>query len=162
MRINAATLDIDGQELLCLTFADLTEQNAQKHEIARLGLAQADRMQELELAQAALTEQATHDPLTGLPNRSLIIDRLSQALALARRMKRSTGLIFVDLDRFKEINDTGGHAAGDAVLRQVAERLLGAVRPMDSVSRLGGDEFVVLVPALHDAEGALDRRAAHR
>ncbi|HET9104910.1 MAG TPA: GGDEF domain-containing protein [Solirubrobacteraceae bacterium] len=155
VRVNAATLEIDGQELLCLTVADLTEQNAQKHEIARLGLAQADRMQELELAQAALTQQATHDPLTGLPNRSLIIDRLSQALALARRLGRSTGLIFVDLDRFKEINDTGGHAAGDAVLRHIGERLLSAVRPMDSVSRLGGDEFVVLVPMLHSAEGGL-------
>jgi diguanylate cyclase (GGDEF)-like protein/PAS domain S-box-containing protein len=155
VRINTSTLDVDGHQLLCLTFADLTEQNADKREIARLSQAQADRMRELELAQAALTEQATHDPLTGLPNRSLIIDRLTQALALAKRLSRSTGLIFVDLDHFKEINDTRGHAAGDAVLRQVGERLLSAVRPMDSVSRLGGDEFVVLLPALDGPEGAM-------
>ena len=120
VRINTSTLDVDGHQLLCLTFADLTEQNAQKREIARLSQAQADRMLELELAQAALTEQATHDALTGLPNRGVIIDRLSQALGLAKRLGRSTGLIFVDLDHFKEINDTGGHAAGDAVLQRVA------------------------------------------
>ena len=110
-------------------------------------------------AQAALTEQATHDALTGLPNRSLLIDRLTQALALAERLGTSTGLIFVDLDNFKEINDTGGHAAGDAVLRQIAVRLLSAVRPMDSVSRLGGDEFVVLLPGLGSPEDARRGRA---
>jgi diguanylate cyclase (GGDEF)-like protein/PAS domain S-box-containing protein len=155
VRVNASTLDVDGHGLICLTFADLTEQNAQKREIHRLGRGQAERMRQLELAQAALTEQATHDGLTGLPNRSLIIDRLAQALALARRLDLSTGLIFVDLDHFKEINDTGGHAAGDAVLREVAERLLSAVRPMDSVSRIGGDEFVVLVAGLEGPEDAV-------
>jgi len=155
VRVNASTLHVDGHGVMCLTFADLTEQNAHKREIDRLSRAQADRMRELEMAQAALTEQATHDALTGLPNRGLIIDRLTQALALARRLQKSTGLIFVDLDHFKEINDTGGHDAGDAVLRQVAERLLSAVRPMDSVSRLGGDEFVVLVPALASPEDAI-------
>ena len=81
----ASTLDVDSHELLCLTFADLTEQNAQMREIDRLGRAQAERMRELEQAQAALTEQATHDALTGLPNRNLLIDRLTQALALAKR-----------------------------------------------------------------------------
>jgi diguanylate cyclase (GGDEF)-like protein/PAS domain S-box-containing protein len=154
VRVSASTPDVDTQNLLCLTFADLTEQNAQRLEIARLGKAQADRLRELEHAQAALTEQATHDALTGLPNRSLLIDRLTQALALAERSGTSTGLIFVDLDNFKEINDTGGHAAGDTVLRQVALRLLSAVRPMDSVSRLGGDEFVVLLPGLGNLAGA--------
>ena len=119
-------------------------------------------MRELEQAQDALTEQATHDALTGLPNRSLLIDRLTQALALATRLETSVGLIFVDLDHFKEINDTGGHAAGDAVLREVAERLLSAVRPMDSVSRLGGDEFVVLLPALESPAARGRGRPAHR
>jgi diguanylate cyclase (GGDEF)-like protein/PAS domain S-box-containing protein len=154
VRINASTLDVEGHGLICLTVADLTEQNADRREIARLLRAQAARMRELELAQTALTERATHDALTGLPNRGLMIDRLAQALGLANRLARSTGLIFVDLDRFKEINDTGGHAAGDAVLRQVAERLLSAVRPMDSVSRIGGDEFVVLLAALENPEDA--------
>jgi diguanylate cyclase (GGDEF)-like protein/PAS domain S-box-containing protein len=155
VRINASTLHVDGQELLCLTVADMTEQNAQRHEIDRLSQLQAERMRELELVQAALTEQATHDALTGLPNRNLIIDRLTQALSLAKRLESLTGLIFIDLDHFKEVNDTGGHAAGDLVLREVAGRLLSAVRPMDSVSRLGGDEFVVLLPALASAADAV-------
>jgi diguanylate cyclase (GGDEF)-like protein/PAS domain S-box-containing protein len=155
VRINSSTLDVDSHELLCLTFADLTEQNTQRREIDRLGRAQAERMRELEQAQEALTFQATHDALTGLPNRHLIIDRLIQALALATRLDTSIGLIFVDLDSFKEINDTGGHAAGDAVLRAVADRLVTAVRPMDSMSRLGGDEFVVVLPALESPAQAL-------
>jgi diguanylate cyclase (GGDEF)-like protein/PAS domain S-box-containing protein len=155
VRINTSRLDVDNHELLCLTFADLTEQNEQQSEIARLSQAQADRMHELELAQAALTEQATHDPLTGLANRSLIIGRFAQAVALGKRLGRSTGLVFVDLDHFKEINDMGGHEAGDAVLRQVAERLLDSVRPMDTVSRAGGDEFVILLPALEGPDDAL-------
>jgi diguanylate cyclase (GGDEF)-like protein/PAS domain S-box-containing protein len=148
VRINAATHDVDTHELLCLTFADLSEQNAQRREIDHLQAVQAERMTELEAAQAALIEQATHDALTGLPNRGLLIDRLTQTLAVAQRSGSSTGLIFVDLDDFKEINDTEGHAAGDIVLHQVAQRLLSAVRPMDSVSRLGGDEFVTLLPAV--------------
>jgi diguanylate cyclase (GGDEF)-like protein/PAS domain S-box-containing protein len=156
VRVNTSTLEVDRRALLCLTFADLTEQNAQQLEIERLGWAQTQRMHELEQAQAALTQQATHDALTGLPNRGLLIDRVTQALALAERSKTSTGLIFVDLDRFKDINDTRGHAAGDVVLCQIAERLLNAVRPMDSVARLGGDELVVLLPALESARDALN------
>jgi diguanylate cyclase (GGDEF)-like protein/PAS domain S-box-containing protein len=156
VRVGASTLDVDSAVVLCLTFADLTHQNAQRREIERLGRAQANRMLELENAQLALTEQATHDALTGLPNRILLVDRITQALALARRSGQSTGLLFVDLDRFKRINDTRGHAAGDSVLRQVAERLVSVVRPMDSVSRLGGDEFVVLLPAVANAEGAVE------
>ena len=101
-------------------------------------------MLELEKAQTALTEQATHDALSGLPNRILLVDRITQALALARRSGQSTGLLFIDLDRFKLINDTRGHATGDSVLRQIAQRLLAVVRPMDSVSRLGGDEFAII------------------
>jgi diguanylate cyclase (GGDEF)-like protein/PAS domain S-box-containing protein len=171
VRISTSKLDVDAHDLLCITITDLTEQNAQKLEIDRLGQAQAERMRELELAKTTLTEQAaqltvqaTHDSLTGLPNRHLLIDRLSQSLALAQRSKSSTGLIFVDLDHFKQINDTLGHDAGDSVLRQISERLLGSVRPMDSVSRLGGDEFVVLLPQLgspKDVIAVASRIAAH-
>jgi len=154
VRVNSSPLELDGDELICLTFADLTEQNALLLEIDRLGAAQAARMRELEQAEVSLTEQATHDALTGLANRHLVIDRLTQTLALGQRSGALTGLIFIDLDHFKRVNDSRGHAAGDSVLRQVATRLLTAVRPMDSVARLGGDEFVVLLPALksrHDA-----------
>jgi len=153
VRINTSSLDVDLERLLCITFADLSEQNGQKREIDRLVQAQAERMKELERAQISLTRLATHDTLTGLPNRTLLIDRLNQTLALGERSGRSAGIIFVDLDNFKAINDTGGHAAGDAVLREVSARLAAAIRPMDTVSRLGGDEFVVL---LADLEGPSD------
>jgi diguanylate cyclase (GGDEF)-like protein/PAS domain S-box-containing protein len=153
VRLNTSALDVDAHFVLCLTFADLTQQNAHKLEIDRL---RAVRMRELEQAQDALTQQATHDALTGLANRTLLVDRIVQALAVAERSQDCIGLIFVDLDGFKEINDTRGHAAGDSVLRQIAGRLERAVRPMDSVSRLGGDEFVVLMPALASAQDALN------
>ncbi|HVW32944.1 MAG TPA: EAL domain-containing protein, partial [Acidimicrobiia bacterium] len=95
-------------------------------------------------AEAALAHHALHDSLTGLPNRSLILDRIDVALARSARSGRCLAVLFLDLDRFKLINDSRGHAAGDVVLRAVAERLHAAVRPQDTVGRLGGDEFVVV------------------
>jgi diguanylate cyclase (GGDEF)-like protein len=93
--------------------------------------------------------QALHDSLTDLPNASLVRDRAERALAsLSRHPGRRTGVLFIDLDRFKSVNDDYGHAAGDAVLREVAHRLAGSVRAGDTVGRLGGDEFVVLLPDL--------------
>jgi diguanylate cyclase (GGDEF)-like protein/PAS domain S-box-containing protein len=160
VRINTSSLDVGDQVVICLTFADLTQRNAHKREIQRL---QTERMRELERGQHALTQQATHDALTGLANRTLLVDRVAQALALASRSGESVGLIFVDLDRFKDVNDTRGHAAGDLVLRQIASRLETAVRPMDSVCRLGGDEFVVLLSSLtstRDAVHVAERIAA--
>jgi diguanylate cyclase (GGDEF)-like protein len=95
-----------------------------------------------------IRHQALHDPLTGLPNRALILDRAEQMLARAQRDGVPVSALFVDLDGFKEINDTLGHAAGDQLLRAVAERLSVAVRHSDILGRLGGDEFVVLVDGL--------------
>ena len=101
--------------------------------------------QELRELTAVLSEQAVRDPLTGLANRALLGERLRAALARDARTGEATGVLFLDLDGFKDINDRHGHAVGDAVLRCFADRLKEGVRPSDTVARLGGDEFVVLV-----------------
>ena len=101
--------------------------------------------QELRALTDVLADRVLRDPLTGLANRVLLEERLSLALSRDARTGGSTAVIFLDLDGFKEVNDQYGHAAGDQVLRGVAERLTAAVRPFDTVARVGGDEFVVLV-----------------
>jgi diguanylate cyclase (GGDEF)-like protein len=154
--VGASPFDADGDQVTCLTFTDLSAQRAQDREIARLSEAQAERMADLQIAQAALTKQATHDALTGLPNRDLLVDRIDQALLQAERSDGWTAVFFVDLDRFKQVNDTHGHSVGNAVLRTVAGRLVGALRSMDTVARIGGDEFVVLAPAIDSHLHALD------
>ena len=100
--------------------------------------------------EAQLTHQATHDPLTGLPNRTLLLDRLGQILARARRDSAPCAVLFLDLDRFKEINDTLGHAAGDQLLVAVAARLRARPREQDTLARLGGDEFVALLEGISE------------
>jgi chemotaxis family two-component system sensor kinase Cph1 len=97
----------------------------------------------LQRIQSQLAELALHDPLTGLPNRRLLMDRLEQELAHTRRAEQ-LAVVFIDIDRFKEINDTFGHPAGDLALAHVAAALTGAARGGDTVARIGGDEFVVL------------------
>jgi diguanylate cyclase (GGDEF)-like protein/PAS domain S-box-containing protein len=109
------------------TFSDITERKA---------------------AEANIRHMALHDYLTGLPNRFLLLDRFNQAVAAAKRDNRQFAVLFVDLDRFKPINDTLGHSVGDRLLCLVADRLTAAIRATDTVSRQGGDEFVVLVAEL--------------
>ena len=106
-----------------------------------------------------MRHEALHDPLTGLPNRTLLRDRLEHALARSARGRGATGVLFVDLDDFKHVNDTYGHATGDVVLAELGERLRTGVRPADTVARLGGDEFVVVCEGVdEDSAVALGRR----
>ena len=101
-----------------------------------------------------LSHRAAHDLLTDLPNRMLLNDRLSQAIASAQRQRHRLAVLFVDLDRFKQINDTLGHEIGDGLLQSVARRLVESVRRSDTVSRQGGDEFVLLLSRVDEAEDA--------
>lgn len=95
---------------------------------------------------------AQHDALTNLPNRVLLAERLTQAIGMVERHRKLLALLFVDLDRFKEVNDTLGHAIGDQLLQDVAQNILACVRATDTVSRHGGDEFVILLPQIEDVD----------
>ena len=112
------------------SFTDVTDRKKAEHELER---------------------QALHDPVTGLPNRALLLDRLEQALRTARRLATPLALLVMDLDRFKEINDTFGHHAGDLVLNEVADRIRSDLRETDTIARLGGDEFAVVLPGTDQA-----------
>jgi diguanylate cyclase (GGDEF)-like protein/PAS domain S-box-containing protein len=113
---------------------------------------------ELKAAESEIRHLAYFDPLTGLPNRRLLLDRLRQAIAANARNGGSTALLFIDLDNFKTLNDSRGHSAGDQLLEQVAQRLIGCVREVDTVARLGGDEFVVM---LGDLGAGAQQAATH-
>jgi diguanylate cyclase (GGDEF)-like protein/PAS domain S-box-containing protein len=122
------------------------------------------------VAERELAHRATHDALTGLPNRWLLVDRLAQALAKLERREGGVAVLFIDVDGLKAHNDAYGHAVGDAVLREIAERLRRALRPSDTAARIGGDEFVVVCDVADAGEaeqlaerlrGALEHRYQH-
>ena len=136
--------DLKGILLLATSSAAMLERDSMKRCVDLAGrfavaLASAER-------EEALYRQAHYDELTGLPNRQLLKDRLEQQIVQARREEQVGALLYLDLDRFKEINDIHGHSVGDVVLTQAAERISGEIRESDTVARLGGDEFVVVMP----------------
>ena len=113
------------------------------------------RTSQLASANEELAYQALHDALTNIPNRTLLSDRLLQAILAAKREQKLVALMVMDLDRFKEINDTMGHHSGDLVLQAVASRLRATLRQSDTAARLGGDEFAVVLPGIQDKENAV-------
>jgi diguanylate cyclase (GGDEF)-like protein len=116
-----------------------------RRQVETLEQAVTARTEGLETANKQLRHLATHDALTGLPNRVLMDDRISQSIALADSQGQSFAVMLLDLDRFKSVNDSLGHRAGDELLKEVAQRLKGVVRDVDTVARLGGDEFVLII-----------------
>ena len=135
----------DPQQLLQLVERALAEH---KLEVARVS-----HVTEMEAELYRLQHQAFHDPLTGLPNRALLNDRLTQAIAQAQRTARRVAVLFLDLDRFKPINDLHGHENGDRVLKEVARRFSAPLRSADTLARLGGDEFVAVIPQIENPAG---------
>jgi diguanylate cyclase (GGDEF)-like protein len=120
----------------------------------RMAEALQQRTASLEASQNRLRQLAEHDPLTGLPNRTLFLDRLNVAITRASRQRTPLALLFLDIDHFKTVNDTLGHEAGDELLTAFALRLQGSVRKSDTVARLAGDEFTVILEALGSADDA--------
>jgi diguanylate cyclase (GGDEF)-like protein len=112
-------------------------------------------LSQVQTAQRQAVYDATHDSLTGLPNRALFLERLSRTLERALKEEEYRfAVLFLDLDRFKNVNDSLGHVAGDRLLIEIARRLQACVHPTDTVARLGGDEFTILLEDIEDAENA--------
>lgn len=146
-------VDPSGRHIhLSLSFSPLTDRTG---EITGAGVIGRDITQR-KILEADLEELAYQDPLTGAANRRFLRERLLYALSLARREQARLGLVYLDLSRFKQVNDRFGHAAGDAVLAEVAHRLMGEARESDLVARFGGDEFVILLSKVDGEEGAIE------
>jgi diguanylate cyclase (GGDEF)-like protein len=159
VHVSASSSDELG--LLTHTFNHMTQRLGESQsEVANYQRTLEDkvtqRTKELEIATAHAYKLAQHDILTGLPNRSLLNQRLKQILALAQRDGTHVACLFLDFDHFKRINDTLGHDAGDQLLQSIAQRLIGAVRESDTVARLGGDEFVIVLPGLGPEQAAFE------
>lgn len=144
----------DGSYKWILDRGQVVERNEQGQALRMIGThTDLTALKQREQAEITIAHLTQHDSLTGLPNRMLLRDRIETALAHARRESEPLALMFIDVDRFKFINDSLGHRAGDALLVEIASRLRQAVRQQDTVSRMGGDEFTLLLPQT-DAEGA--------
>lgn len=126
--------EVDKERIILLAIEDITERKKYEEKIQQM---------------------AFHDSLTGLPNRKLFSDRLGIVLAQAKRNKKKVGIVMLDLDNFKDVNDTLGHDVGDTLLKAVAERLSGTLRKSDTVARFGGDEFVLIFPDMEVIEEAI-------
>lgn len=133
---------------------DLTERKLLEDELKRTAAELFRSNSELKLQEDHLRYLAYHDPLTGLPNRKLFAEQLQESVEWARNNKLLLGLLFVDLDGFKQVNDSLGHEIGDRLLMTVAQRLSNCLRGSDTVSRLGGDEFTAILRAIPKLEVA--------
>jgi diguanylate cyclase (GGDEF)-like protein len=153
MNREASRLDTDPDTLALARLAVRSGSDASLVQVARRCDEYRELLQaQLEEEQSRLSHQALHDALTGLPNRVLFLERLTQAVEAAARRSIHSAVLFIDVDRFKAVNDIAGHAVGDQLLIGVARRLREVLRPADTVARLGGDEFVVLCENLYDAQ----------
>ena len=143
-----------GKQALRQLLAELDQRNQQ----LQTEIAERQRLEEV------ARHQASHDPLTGLPNRMLFIDRLEQSIERAQRHGKSCALFYIDIDEFKPVNDHHGHSAGDALLKAIARRMEEVMRKVDTVARLGGDEFAAIMEEPADAPDALlvSQRLAER
>jgi diguanylate cyclase (GGDEF)-like protein len=155
-RINTLKRETEAAQALALEAAHRSERDLEAKvdkrvsELGALNRALEAEVTERRKAQALLTQIAHHDPLTGLPNRLLLRDRFNVTAASARRTDKGLALLLLDLDGFKQVNDTFGHDVGDRLLIAIGEALRNCVRESDTVARLGGDEFVVLLTNLGD------------
>jgi len=129
--LNVDQMELRGQKILLTTARDITERKRTEEQLAYM---------------------ATHDPLTGLPNRMLFNDRLTVALAHAQRNRQKLAVVLLDLDHFKDVNDTLGHSVGDKLLQAVGERLTNLLRKSDTIARMGGDEFMLILPEIARVE----------
>ncbi|NJR51850.1 MAG: CHASE2 domain-containing protein [Leptolyngbyaceae cyanobacterium CSU_1_3] len=144
--------DAAGNLFLVGVIRDITERKTIEEKLRRTTEELSRSNAELRLSQDRLSYMANHDGLTGLPNRNLFYERLSQCLEWADINQQKVALLFLDLDGFKQINDTLGHGVGDVLLQAVAKRLNGCLRTSDTVARLGGDEFVIILPAIPNSQ----------